>query len=63
MFNRYHRYAVEDKYKNKQSVLLKDIYDLQIGDYVTHIDHGIGRYEGLEKIEVNGKQQEAIKIV
>ncbi len=63
VFNRYHRYAVEDKYKNKQSVLLKDIYDLQIGDYVTHIDHGIGRYEGLEKIEVNGKQQEAIKIV
>jgi len=63
VFSRYHRYAVEDKYKNKQSVLLKDIYDLQIGDYVTHIDHGIGRYEGLEKIEINGKQQEAIKIV
>ncbi len=63
VFNRYHRYTVEDKYKNKQSVLLKDIYNLQIGDYVTHIDHGIGRYEGLEKIEINGKLQEVIKIV
>ncbi|NLJ81856.1 MAG: transcription-repair coupling factor, partial [Bacteroidales bacterium] len=63
VFNRYHRYVVEDKYRPKDSVLLKEIYDLQIGDYITHIDHGIGKYAGLEKIEVNGKMQEAIKII
>jgi transcription-repair coupling factor (superfamily II helicase) len=63
VFNRYHRYAVEDKYRRNESVLLKEIYDLQVGDYVTHIDHGIGKYAGLEKIEVNGKLQEAIKII
>lgn len=63
VFNRYHRYAVEDKFRHKESVLLKEIYDLQTGDYVTHIDHGVGKYAGLEKIEVNGKMQEAIKII
>ncbi len=63
VFDRYHRYQPEDKYRRKDSVLLKEIYELQPGDYVTHIDHGIGQYAGLEKIEVNGKTQEAIKII
>ena len=37
--------------------------NLKPGDYITHIDHGIGRFDGLEKIEVNGKEQEAIRLV
>jgi transcription-repair coupling factor len=36
---------------------------LEVGDYVTHIDHGIGKFAGLQKIEVEGKQQEAIKLI
>ncbi|MDR1879247.1 MAG: transcription-repair coupling factor [Bacteroidales bacterium] len=63
VFNRYHRYNVEDKYKKNDCIRLKEIYDLKQGDYITHIDHGVGQYAGLEKITINGKQQEAIKIL
>ena len=63
VFNRYHRYKVDDRYKKSDSILLKEIYDLKSGDYITHIDHGVGQFAGLEKIEINGKQQEAIKII
>jgi len=37
--------------------------NLSVGDYVTHIDHGIGKLGGLQKIQVEGKTQEAIKLV
>ena len=36
---------------------------LKSGDFITHIDHGVGKYSGLEKIDVNGKMQEAIRII
>ena len=42
---------------------LKDLNALQVGDYVAHIDHGIGRFGGLQKIDVGGVKQEAIKLV
>jgi transcription-repair coupling factor (superfamily II helicase) len=58
-----HRFFLKDGYKTKQAVTLKEIYDLKPGDFVTHIDHGIGKFDGLEKIENNGKQQEAIRLV
>ena len=45
----------KNKYKNNLSIALKRINDLKKGDYVTHIDHGIGQYLGLQKIEVDGK--------
>lgn len=63
IFDRYHRYKVDDRFKRSESVLLKEIYDLKPGDYITHIDHGVGQYAGLEKIDINGKQQESIKIL
>ena len=63
LFNRYHRYKLDDRFKRSESILLKEIYDLKPGDYITHIDHGVGQYAGLEKIEINGKQQESIKIL
>ena len=63
LFARYHRYKLDDRFKRSESVLLKEIYDLQPGDYITHIDHGVGQYAGLEKIEINGKLQESIKIL
>ncbi|MFN5830700.1 MAG: transcription-repair coupling factor [Bacteroidota bacterium] len=64
IFNRYHRYKLKDQFKNKSEALtLKELRSLNPGDFVTHIDHGIGRFAGLEKIDVNGKQQEAIRLV
>ena len=63
VFNRYHRYKIEDKYRKNESLTLKELYDLKPGDYVTHINYGIGQYAGLEKIDVGGRQQEAIKIL
>jgi len=63
IFDRYHRFRLKDNYSAREAATLKEIYNLSPGDYITHIDHGVGRYAGLEKIEVNGKQQEAIKLV
>ena len=63
IFERYHRFHLKDSYKSRQALTLKELYDLQPGDYVTHIDHGIGRFDGLEKIDVNGKTQEAIRLM
>jgi transcription-repair coupling factor (superfamily II helicase) len=63
IFERYHRFHLRDNFSTKQAITLKDLYDLKPGDYVTHIDHGIGRFDGLETIENNGKPQEAIRLI
>ena len=64
IFERYHRFRLKEGYrKNQQALTLKEIYNLQKGDYVTHIDHGVGQFSGLELIDVNGKPQEAIRLV
>lgn len=64
IFERYHRFRLKDGFKkNQQALTLKEIYNLQKGDYVTHIDHGIGKFSGLEIIDVNGKPQEAIRLI
>jgi len=63
LFDRYHRFHLKSGYKTKEALTLKELYNLSPGDYVTHIDHGIGRFDGLEKIENNGIEQEAIRII
>ncbi len=64
IFERYHRFRLKEGFaKTKQAITLKELLQLQPGDYVTHIDHGVGRFSGLEKIEVNGKKQEAIRLL
>lgn len=63
IFDRYHRFSLRDGNKKSQAITLKEIYNLQPGDFITHVDHGVGRYDGLEKMEVNGKIQEAIRLV
>jgi transcription-repair coupling factor (superfamily II helicase) len=64
IFERYHKFQLKNSaYKKKEALTLKELKDLKPGDFVTHIDHGIGRFGGLEKIEVNGKIQETIRIV
>jgi transcription-repair coupling factor (superfamily II helicase) len=63
IFGRYHKFRLKTGFKKKQAVTLKELTALQIGDYVTHIDHGIGKFGGLQKIDVEGKPQEAIKLM
>ena len=63
IFERYHKFNLKNGYAKKQAITLKELTNLEVGDYVTHIDHGIGKFGGLQKIEVEGKQQEAIKLV
>ncbi|CAZ96264.1 transcription-repair coupling factor [Zobellia galactanivorans] len=63
IFERYHKFNLKNGYAKKQAITLKELNKLEIGDYVTHIDHGIGKFGGLQKIDVEGKKQEAIKLM
>ena len=63
IFERYHKFSIKSTISKKQNTTLKELTSLSVGDYVTHIDHGIGRFGGLQKIQVEGKTQEAIKLV
>ena len=63
IFERYHKFHIKNGYAKKQTITLKELNTLSVGDYVTHIDHGIGKFGGLQKIQVEGKTQEAIKLV
>ncbi|HEX6180930.1 MAG TPA: CarD family transcriptional regulator, partial [Chitinophagaceae bacterium] len=63
IFQRYHKYKVKQAYNKNKAITLRTLRELQPGDYVTHIDHGVGVYSGLQKIEMNGKIQEAVRII
>lgn len=62
IFQRYHKYKVKQAFSKNKALTLKMLRELQPGDYITHIDHGVGVYSGLQKIEANGKMQEAVRI-
>lgn len=63
VFQRYHKYKVKQAYNKNKALTLRTLRELQPGDFVTHIDHGVGVYSGLQKLEVNGKLQEAVRII
>ena len=63
VFQRYHKYRVKQSFSKNKALTLKMLRELQPGDYVTHIDHGVGVFSGLQKIETNGVLQEAVRIV
>ncbi len=65
IFDRYHKFRLKDSSQSeaKEIMTLKEIHDLHPGDYVVHVDHGIGKFGGLQKIEIEGKFQEAIRLV
>lgn len=63
IFERYQKFSIKNGFTKKQAITLKELTNLEIGDYVTHIDHGIGKFGGLQKIEVDGNKQEAIKLM
>ncbi len=63
IFERYHKFRLKSENTKKQALSLKELTQMEVGDYVTHIDHGIGQFGGLQKIEVQGHPQEAIKLI
>ncbi len=63
IFERYHRYRAKEKFSKSKALTFRELQALQPGDFVTHIDYGIGKFAGLEKKDVNGKEQEAIRLV
>lgn len=63
IFERFYRYKIKQSRSKSKALTLKELKNLQPGDYVTHIDYGVGRFTGLEKKEVNGKSQDVIRLV
>jgi transcription-repair coupling factor (superfamily II helicase) len=62
IFERYHRYKLRTKKPSRQAITLKELSKLQVGDYVVHTDHGIGKFAGLVRNEINGIVQEAVRL-
>ncbi len=63
IFERFHKYSIHNYFSGKAALTMKELSGLQPGDYVVHIDHGIGIFGGLEKIVNNGKVQESVRLV
>lgn len=64
IFERYHRFRLKEGFKDsQQQISLKELTQLDKGDYVTHVDHGVGQFAGLTKVDNNGVMQEAIKLI
>ncbi len=63
IFERFHRYKIHDELDRSESLTVAELNSLQVGDYVVHIDHGVGRFGGLVRTTENGKVHEAIKLV
>ncbi len=63
IFSRFHRYKLKRGFTKDQALNLKMLRELQPGDFVTHIDHGVGVYSGLQKLEVNGHVQECVRLI
>ncbi|MEQ8927260.1 MAG: transcription-repair coupling factor, partial [Fulvivirga sp.] len=63
IFERFHRYKTKDKHSKSKALTLKELKTLQPGDFVTHIDYGIGKFAGMERQEHDGKVQESVRLI
>jgi transcription-repair coupling factor (superfamily II helicase) len=63
IFERYRKIGIDDGYHRREALTIKELINLQPGDFVSHIDHGIGRFDGLETIENNGRLQETVRLI
>lgn len=63
IFERYHKHSLQKAKVSSDSFRIEDLKHLNPGDYIVHIDHGIGSFAGIERIDVNGKKQETVKLV
>ncbi len=62
IFQRFHRYKLRKGFSKDKALNIKLLRELQPGDYVTHIDHGVGQFSGLEKLNINGHTQESVRL-
>ncbi|WP_027377040.1 transcription-repair coupling factor [Kaistella palustris] len=62
IFDRYQRFKAKNTFAKSEQLTLKDLMQMKVGDYITHIDHGIGKFMGLVKVNNNGKVQECFKL-
>ena len=62
IFHRFHKYRLRRGFTKDKAINLRMLRELQSGDFVTHIDHGVGRYSGLEKLTINGQTQESVRL-
>ncbi|MDN3606640.1 transcription-repair coupling factor [Kaistella yonginensis] len=62
IFDRYQRFKAKNSFAKSEQITLKDLMQMKVGDYITHIDHGIGKFMGLVKVNNNGKVQECFKL-
>ncbi len=63
LFERFHGYKTRNKASKSKALTIKELKALHPGDYIVHVDYGVGRFAGLEKVDVNGKLQEAVRLV
>ncbi|REA60408.1 transcription-repair coupling factor [Dyadobacter luteus] len=63
IFDRFYKYKLKEKFSKSKAITMKELRSLHVGDFVTHVDYGIGRFAGLERKDVNGKEQEAIRLI
>jgi len=63
LFDRFHKFKTRNRYTKSKALTLKELRALSTGDFVVHIDHGIGRFVGMEKVQVGEKEQEALRLV
>lgn len=63
IFDRYQRFQTKNTFAKSEQLTLKDLMSLKVGDFITHIDHGVGKFMGLVKVNNNGKVQECFKLI
>lgn len=63
LFERFHRYKSRTKASKSKALTIKELKALHPGDYIVHVDYGVGRFAGLEKVDVGGKMQEAVRLI
>ncbi len=63
IFQRYHKYKIKQAYNKSKAITIRALKELQPGDFVVHIDHGVGVFSGLQKVQVGGQTQEAVRII
>ncbi|WP_373418669.1 transcription-repair coupling factor [Marinoscillum pacificum] len=63
IFDRFHQYKAKEKFSKSKSLTLRELKTMQPGDYVVHIDYGVGRFAGLDTVDVNGNKQEALRLI
>ncbi|MFT7197164.1 MAG: transcription-repair coupling factor (superfamily II helicase) [Marinoscillum sp.] len=63
IFDRFHQYKGKEKFTKSKAITLRELKTLQPGDYIVHIDYGVGRFAGLDTVDVGGKKQEALRVI